>query len=88
MPQIDAIIRGKSRAEWIKLLEAAGVLCAPINTFPELANEARTDAVEILQEVPGIGKPCVRLPIEFDGVRSPIRRPAPRIGEHNEEILA
>ncbi len=88
MPQIDAIMRGKSRAQWIKLLEAAGVPCAPINTFAELASEAQTDAVEILQEVPGIGKPCVGLPIKFDGVRPPIRRPAPRIGEHNDEILA
>jgi len=88
MPQIDAIMRDKSRAEWIKLLEAAGVPCAPINTFPELASEAQTDAVEMLQEVPGIGKPCVGLPIKFDGVRPPIRRPAPRIGEHNDEILA
>jgi crotonobetainyl-CoA:carnitine CoA-transferase CaiB-like acyl-CoA transferase len=88
VPQIAAIMRGKSRAEWIELLEAAGVPCAPINSFSELAAEPQTDAVGMLQQVPGLEQPCLGLPIKFDGVRPPIRRPAPRIGEHNDEILA
>jgi crotonobetainyl-CoA:carnitine CoA-transferase CaiB-like acyl-CoA transferase len=87
MPQIAAIMRGRSRDEWIEVLQAAGVPCAPINSFAELASEPQTDAVGMLQEVPGIGTPCVGLPIKFDGVRPPIRRAAPRIGEDNEQIL-
>jgi formyl-CoA transferase len=29
----------------------------------------------------------VGLPLSFNGERPPIRRPPPKIGEHNDEIL-
>ena len=87
MPQIEAAMRTRTRAEWMERLEAAGVPCAPINTLPEVAAEPQTDAVEILQEAPELEKPFVGLPIKFDDERPPIRRPAPRIGQHNDEIL-
>lgn len=87
MPQIDAAMRARSRAEWLARLDAAGVPCAPINTLAEAAAEPQTEAVGILQEAPGLSKPFVGLPIKFDDVRPPIRRGAPRIGEHNGEIL-
>jgi crotonobetainyl-CoA:carnitine CoA-transferase CaiB-like acyl-CoA transferase len=87
MPQIEAAMRSRSRADWIERLEAASVPCAPINTLAELAEEPQTDAVEILQEAPGLAKQFVGLPVKFDDVRPPIRRPAPRIGEHDDEIL-
>ena len=87
MPQIEAAMRSRSRAEWIARLEAAGVPCAPINTFAALAEEPQTDAVGMLQEAPGLAKPFVGLPIKFDDVRPAIRRTAPRIGEHNAEVL-
>src|SRR6266567_2966277 len=87
MPQIEAAMRSRRRAEWIERLEAAGVPCAPINTLAELAEEPQTDAVEILQEAPGLAQQFVGLPVKFDDVRPPIRRPAPRIGQHNDEIL-
>ncbi len=88
MPQIEAAMRTKSRAEWISRLEAAGVPCAPINSFVELAGEPQTEAVGILQTAPELGKEFVGLPVKFDDVRPPIRRAAPRIGQHNEEILS
>jgi crotonobetainyl-CoA:carnitine CoA-transferase CaiB-like acyl-CoA transferase len=48
----------------------------------------QTDALGMLQPVPGHEVPLVGLPLCFDGVRPPIRRAPPRIGEHNDEILA
>ena len=80
-------MRARSRSEWLARLDAAGVPCAPINTLAETAAEPQTEAVEILQEAPGLPKPFIGLPIKFDDVRPPIRRPAPRIGEHDGEIL-
>ena len=87
LPQIEAVMRTRSRADWMARLEAAGVPCAPINAFPELANEPQLEAVDILQEAPGLAKRVVALPIKFDDVRPPIRSRAPNLGEHNEEIL-
>ncbi|MGH7311936.1 MAG: CoA transferase, partial [Candidatus Rokuibacteriota bacterium] len=73
--------------EWIDLLEAAGVPCAPINSLPEVLAQAQTEALGILQPVPGDSVPLIGLPLSFDGVRPSIRRAPPKIGEHNEEIL-
>ena len=53
LPQIEAVMRSSSRAEWMQRLESAGVPCAPINTFPELADEPQTHAVDMLRKAPG-----------------------------------
>lgn len=86
MPQIEALMRTRCRAEWIACLEAAGVPCTPINTLAEVAKEPQTAAVEMLHAIPGLGE-FVRMPLRFDGERPPIRRPAPTLGQHNAEIL-
>lgn len=86
MPQIEALMRRRSRAEWIACLEAAGVPCTPINTLAEVAKEPQTEAVEMLHSAPGLGE-FVRMPLCFDGERPPVRRPAPSLGQHNAEIL-
>ena len=88
LPQIEAVMRTQSRADWMARLEAAGVPCAPINAFPELANEPQLEAVDILQEAPGLAKQVVALPIKFDDVRPPIRSRAPSLGEHTKRFSA
>jgi crotonobetainyl-CoA:carnitine CoA-transferase CaiB-like acyl-CoA transferase len=86
MPQVEALMLTRSSADWAACLEAAGIPCAPVNTLAEIANEAQTAAVEMLQAIPGLGE-FVRLPLSFDGTRPAITRPAPQIGQHNGEIL-
>jgi crotonobetainyl-CoA:carnitine CoA-transferase CaiB-like acyl-CoA transferase len=86
--QIEKILLTRSKGEWIDLLEAAGVPCAPINSLPEVLAQPQTDALGILQPVPGEDMPLIGLPLSFDGVRPSIRRAPPKIGEHNDEILS
>lgn len=86
MPQIEALMRTRASAEWIACLEAGGIPCAPINTVAEVAKAPQTAALDMLQAVPGVGE-FVRLPLSFDGERPAILRPAPRVGQHNDEIL-
>lgn len=86
LPDIEALMRTQSRAEWIECLEAAGIPCAPINNLAEAAREPQTEAVGILHVIPGLGE-FVGLPARFDGQRPPIRRPAPSLGQHNAEVL-
>jgi crotonobetainyl-CoA:carnitine CoA-transferase CaiB-like acyl-CoA transferase len=85
--QIAEIMLTRSKGEWIDLLEAAGVPCAPIHSLPEVLAQAQTDALGLLQPIPGEEMELVGLPLSFDGVRPPIRRAPPKIGEHNDEIL-
>jgi crotonobetainyl-CoA:carnitine CoA-transferase CaiB-like acyl-CoA transferase len=87
LPEVEALMRTRTRAEWIDCLEAAGVPCAPINDLADVARDPQTEAVGMLLEEPRSGGTFVGLPIKFDGVRPAIRRPSPKVGEHNAELV-
>jgi crotonobetainyl-CoA:carnitine CoA-transferase CaiB-like acyl-CoA transferase len=40
----------------------------------------------MVEQVPGVDLALIGLPLSFDGERPPMRRRAPRLGEHNDEI--
>jgi len=84
---IEDIFATRSKGEWLDLLEAAGIPCAPINSLPDVLEQPQTAALDILKSVPGDDLPLVGLPLSFDGVRPTIRRAPPRIGEHNDDVL-
>jgi crotonobetainyl-CoA:carnitine CoA-transferase CaiB-like acyl-CoA transferase len=86
LAEIAAIFRTASKGEWIDRLEAAGVPCAVINTLPDAAATPQAEALGIVQTVPGETYTLIGLPLSFDGVRPAIRRPPPRIGEHDAEV--
>jgi formyl-CoA transferase len=84
---MEPILLGRTKGEWIDLLEAAGIPCAPINTLPEAVGDPQTAALGMVQAVPGDGYELMGLPLSFDGVRPGIHRAPPRPGEHNGELL-
>ncbi|MEN0073528.1 MAG: CoA transferase [Paracraurococcus sp.] len=87
VPMIAEVLRGRDRAHWIAGLEAAGVPCAPVNDIGEVAASAQFEAVDIMQTLPESGVRVVGLPVNFDRKRPLSARPAPRLGEHTEEVL-
>jgi crotonobetainyl-CoA:carnitine CoA-transferase CaiB-like acyl-CoA transferase len=87
IPEIETIMLTRTKGEWLDRLEEAGVPCAPIHTLPEVLAQPQTAATGMIQKVPGLDLELMSLPIRFDGVRPPIRRHAPTLGEHNDEIL-
>jgi len=84
--EIAAIMRTRTKGEWLDVLEQAGVPCAPIQTLPEVLDEPQTAALDIVQAVPGLDLSVIGLPLTFDGVRPPITSRAPDLGEHNGDI--
>ena len=80
------ILRTSPRAAWIERLEAVGVPAAPINTLPEALAEDQTQALGILQDVPGEDYRLTGSALSFDGVRPGIRKAAPRLGDGNGGI--
>ena len=68
-------------------LEAAGVPCAPILTIPEVLAQPQTEALGIVHSVPETKGKMLSLPVSFDGKRSTLKQRAPRLGEHDKEIL-
>jgi len=84
--RIAPILVGRSREEWSAALEAAGVPNAPVRTTLEMMADAQTRALEMFQRLAPDREEVMGLPLSFDGERPPLRRYAPRLGEHDEEI--
>jgi len=86
--EIEAIMRTRTKGEWVDLMEEAGVPCAPIHSLPEVLAHPQTAATGMIQPVPGTDLELMGLPISFDGERPGVRSAAPALGQHNEEIRA
>jgi crotonobetainyl-CoA:carnitine CoA-transferase CaiB-like acyl-CoA transferase len=92
VPMIAAAMRAHPRAYWLEAFEKAGVPCAPVNDIAELAATEQLAASDMVYELPPrtgerSAPRVVGLPISFDRKRPRSPRPAPRLGEHTEEVL-
>lgn len=85
--EIKERLLAKTKEEWMELLEAAGVPCAPILSIPEVLAQPQTQALGILREVPGLDPRLLALPFSLDGERAAFHNRAPTLGEHNEEVV-
>ncbi len=77
--------------ELVEKLEGAGLACAPVETLREALTGAYAVERELVSDVDdrqGGRRPMTRLPYRFSRSRVEARRPAPRRGEHNREVLA
>ncbi|MEO7505252.1 MAG: CoA transferase [Sphingomicrobium sp.] len=87
VPQIAAIIAGKTAAEWRDQLEAAGIPAGPINSISQaLADpQAIHRGVRINAGGGALGEvPMVGSPIRIDGERADAALPPPALGEHGD----
>ena len=66
-------------------LPLAGVRVVEI--AQKVLQQPPTAATGMIQKVPDLDLELMSLPISFDGTRPPIRRRAPTLGEHNDEII-
>jgi crotonobetainyl-CoA:carnitine CoA-transferase CaiB-like acyl-CoA transferase len=58
-----------------------------VNTLHEVLADPQTEAIGMIGKAPEHGLELMALPISFDGVRPPLRRRAPTVGEHTREVL-
>lgn len=92
-PIMDDIFAQKTTAEWMELLNKAGVPGSPINTVEDLFKDPQVEARHMLVEVeqPKVGKIKVAgNPIKLSDIpaeQEVPKDPAPSIGQHTEEIL-
>ena len=81
----------KTRAEWIAILDPAGIPSGPINSVAEaLASEQTLERAMMVEvEHPGAGlQRLVGIPFVMFGTPPSVRRPPPVLGEHTDEVLA
>jgi crotonobetainyl-CoA:carnitine CoA-transferase CaiB-like acyl-CoA transferase len=87
---INAVMRRKTTAEWLELLEGAGVPNGPINDIAQVFREpqVRARGVKIELDHAAAGKlPLVASPMRFSGTPLEYRLPPPLLGEHTDEVL-
>lgn len=75
---------------WIDIFRAEGIWCARVNSYEDLVKDPQIIHNGIIKEIehPVAGKfKAIGTPIEFSETPPTIRRTAPALGEHNDEIL-
>jgi CoA:oxalate CoA-transferase len=89
--ELQSIFEKKPAADWITLLEAKGVPCAPVNTVDKVMQNRQLKERNMFVEVddPVTGKTIVPgNPVKMESLpESPMRPRAPEIGEHTERTL-
>lgn len=71
---IGEIMVGKTSAEWVPLMEQAGIPCAPVQSIDQTLAHPQTQALGIVQPVPGSPMTLIGMPARFDGERPAIRQ--------------
>ena len=89
--RVEAALSKRTVAEWVDRLIGVGIAAGPIYEFDQVFDDAHVRHIGMVREVeqPGLG--AVRMlgfPFGVGGSRPPMRRPAPRLGQHTREVLA
>ncbi|MCX2928750.1 CoA transferase [Mycobacterium sp. CVI_P3] len=83
---------GKTKAEALERLEAAKLPAAPLNSPQEVLDDPHVQAMGYLKRVPFPGAsrpvPLIETPFRLSATPGSIRRRAPLLGEHTDEVLA
>jgi crotonobetainyl-CoA:carnitine CoA-transferase CaiB-like acyl-CoA transferase len=88
---LEAILAGRTTAEWLARLEAVGVPSGPVYDVAEMSADPQTIARGMIAHVPaftGGEHAVIAHPVKYSNADTPIRRGAPMLGEHGGEILA
>jgi crotonobetainyl-CoA:carnitine CoA-transferase CaiB-like acyl-CoA transferase len=84
-------LASQTTAEWIPQLEAADIPVSPVNHIDDLFENDHLKAVGLFEEVdhPTEGRlKMARFPVRFERSPTTVRRLAPNLGEHTQQVLA
>jgi len=90
VPILAEMVRKKTKAEWLVLLEDAGVPCGPINKLDEVFNDPQVRARECAIELAHPTADKVRLvasPMRLSGTPIQYNLAPPLLGQHTDQIL-
>jgi crotonobetainyl-CoA:carnitine CoA-transferase CaiB-like acyl-CoA transferase len=88
---VGAALASRPTGEWLTLLAANDVPCAPVLRREQVLNDPQVVHNRLIEtiEQPGLGRIRQSRPAaRFEGTPAEIQGPAPRLGEHTEQILA
>ena len=93
-PELQAIFRERfaqgTTERWVKRLEEQDILCAPVRSLREALADPQTEVNRMITQMEHPRAGTVRVldsPIRMSGTPNETRRPAPMLGEHNDDVL-
>ena len=81
----------RNTTHWLDVLEKAGVPSGPINNIADVYADPQVQAREMMVEMehPQAGRVRnIGIPVKLSETPGSIRRPAPTLGQHTDEVLA
>ncbi|MEY3485499.1 MAG: hypothetical protein RLZZ586_1222 [Pseudomonadota bacterium] len=90
IPLLAEMVKEKTKAQWISLLESASVPCGPINNLQEVFENEQVIARGIELHVPHPRAGTMKLvasPMRLSKTPVEVRMPPPLLGEHTDEVL-
>ena len=89
-PPIDAAFRTRTSAEWIKILNDAGVANGEVRNIGQMLTDPQLEAREMIKTLmhPTVGATrVIGAPIKFSENAAAVRTPPPVLGQHTEAVL-
>ncbi len=90
VPMLEAHMRTRPTAHWVRALEAQGIPCGPINDYGQVLEDPqvrhRELQVDLVRE-DGSVCPTVKSPLRLAATPVQYDAPPPRLGEHTERVL-
>jgi len=91
MKELEPTFASRTQAEWLEILTAHEVPCAPVNRVSQTLVDPQVRHLGIVEveEDPVLGRiPRFRPPVTWSGLTPDLVSRPPTLGEHTEEILA
>jgi len=88
---VETVTEGRTTDEWLALLKPLNIPVARMNRLDDLPDDPHLQAVDFFERYdhPQAGAyRSMRPPMRFSASPANIRRHAPRLGEHTDEVLA
>lgn len=86
----DATLAAKSRDEWGRIFDEAGLIWGPAMGLHEVPADEQAQAIGLFPQIehPDLGEyTTVNIPMRFSTAEVRPQGPAPKIGEHTQDIL-
>ena len=90
VPELEVYFKRQTTAALCEAFEAAGIPAGPVMNHVEVYNEPQTHAREMVTEVEHtkVGKmKAIGVPVKLSDTPGGVRRAAPVLGEHTEEVI-
>lgn len=90
VPLLEDMVKKKSKAQWLTLLEQVGVPCGPINNLEEVFNDPQIQARQRVLTMPHPTAADVKLvanPIHMSVTPPCYHTAPPLLGQHTDDIL-